>query len=425
MVTRIPGLVLEDHVFTPPLDHDQPDGERIEVFARSVVAPGREHADLPWLCFLQGGPGGESPRPTGRSGWLARALEDYRVLLLDQRGTGRSTPATRQTLAARGDAEAQARYLQNFRADAIVRDAEHVRRELAGGAAWSILGQSYGGFCAVCYLSLAPEGLREAFFTGGLPSLDRPIDDVYRATYERVVARNEAYARRYPGDVELAGEIADHLLAEDVRLPSGDRLSAELFQSLGMLLGARDGAARLHYLLERAWLPGRSGRELSDAFLWEAAPQLSFAGAPLYAVLHESIYCQGEASRWSAQRLRDGMPELDPRARPLRFTGEMIYPWMFEADSALRPLRAAAELLAVYDGWPRLYDAGRLAANEVPCAAAVYHDDMYVPASLSLETAARIAGLRAWVTNEHEHDGLRMSGEQVLGRLIELARGEA
>jgi hypothetical protein len=29
------------------------------------------------------------------------------------------------------------------------------------------------------------------------------------------------------------------------------------------------------------------------------------------------------------------------------------------------------------------------------------------------------------VTNEHEHDGLRQSGERVLGRLIELARGDA
>jgi len=33
--------------------------------------------------------------------WLKRALEEYRVLLLDQRGTGRSTPANRQTLARR------------------------------------------------------------------------------------------------------------------------------------------------------------------------------------------------------------------------------------------------------------------------------------------------------------------------------------
>ncbi len=30
---------------------------------------------------------------------------------------------------------------------------------------------------------------------------------------------------------------------------------------------------------------------------------------------------------------------------------------------------------------------------------------------------------RVWLTNEHEHDGLRAEGERVLGRLLELLRG--
>ena len=36
-------------------------------------------------------------------------------MLLDQRGTGRSTPVLAQTLAARGSPEAQADYLKHFR----------------------------------------------------------------------------------------------------------------------------------------------------------------------------------------------------------------------------------------------------------------------------------------------------------------------
>ena len=39
-------------------------------FAREVVAASKEHHDLPWLVFFQGGPGGKAPRPDGRSGWL-------------------------------------------------------------------------------------------------------------------------------------------------------------------------------------------------------------------------------------------------------------------------------------------------------------------------------------------------------------------
>ena len=74
IVHRIPGLVITDHEFTVPLDHSKPDGEAITVFGREIVAPDKEHDDLPWLLFLQGGPGFGSPRPTERSGWLKRAL---------------------------------------------------------------------------------------------------------------------------------------------------------------------------------------------------------------------------------------------------------------------------------------------------------------------------------------------------------------
>jgi hypothetical protein len=91
----------------------------------------------------------------------------------------------------------------------------------------------------------------------------------------------------------------------------------------------------------------------------------------------------------------------------------------------LRPFQAAADLVAGFQDWPPLYDPARLAANEVPVAAAVYFDDMYVPRELSVPTAEAIRGLRPWVTNEYEHDGLRVSNGAVLRRLIGLAQGLA
>src|SRR5580692_4454356 len=236
---HLPGVVVTNHYFEVPLDHAHPDGEQITVFARELVA--LEHAsreDLPWLIYLQGGPGRQSPRPASRkTGWIDRALRDYRVLLLDQRGTGRSTPASRLTLAARGSAKEQARYLTHFRADSIVADAELIRPRLTGGKPWSVLGQSFGGFCTVTYLSNAPEGMTEAFITGGLPGLDTTADDVYRATYPKVLARNEQHYAMYPGDVGQARSIARHLAGHDVRLPSGAPLTVRAFQVLGLGLG--------------------------------------------------------------------------------------------------------------------------------------------------------------------------------------------
>jgi hypothetical protein len=102
-----------------------------------------------------------------------------------------------------------------------------------------------------------------------------------------------------------------------------------------------------------------------------------------------------------------------------------VHPWTFDCDPALRPLRETADLLAERTDWPSLYDPDRLAANEVPVAAAVYHDDMYVDTDHALSTARTIRGLRTYVTNEFEHDGVRAGGPRVLDRLLALTRDEA
>src|SRR5262249_47373007 len=319
-----------------------------------------------------------------------RALADYRVVLLDQRGTGRSSPVGSELP---GDTPAaQAEYLTHFRADAIVRDAELIRREL-GVERWSVLGQSFGGFASMTYLSIAPEGLREAFITGGLSPIGRPVDDVYRAPYVRLVGKNRAYFERHPDDRARARDIARRLDAEDVRLPSGDRLTARRFRQLGLWLGDSEGFEKLHHVLE---LPFGS-----PAFLHDIHDAVRFARNPIYATLHESSYADGGATRWSSARL---LP--DEVVSEGYFTAEHVFPWMWEDYGALGPHAAAAEILAQHP-WPRMFDADRLRANDVPVAATIYVDDLYVERAFAEETAAAIRGLRAWVTNEFEHNGLR------------------
>jgi len=417
-VTAIPGAVLTGRRFSVPLDHARPDDARISVFAREAVAPGKEDARLPWLVFFQGGPGFGAPRPFIESSWIRRALQDYRVLLLDQRGTGLSTPVLAQTLERLGSPEAQAEYLGHFRADSIVRDAELIRRDLAGDEPWSALGQSYGGFCIATYLSLAPAGLREAFVTGGLPPLDGGPDRVYRATYRRVIGKNRRYYERYPEDVERVRELVRLVDANEARLPNGDRLSGRRIRQLGGAFGMSDGFERVHYLVEQAIVDG----EVGHPFLRELDYRLSFEAHPIYAALHEAIYCQREASRWSAERVRADFPDFE-RDDPVLFTGEMIYPWMFDEYRLLRALKEAAGLLAEREDWPPLYDLDVLRRNEVPVVTVVYADDMYVERAFSLETAETI-GAGVWLTNEYEHNGLRADGERLLDRLFRMRRGE-
>lgn len=406
VTVQIPGLVMTEHEFQVPLDHTKPSGERITVFAREIADP--EGRDRPFLVFLQGGPGMEAPRPTTRPispSWLPRALRDYRVLMLDQRGTGRSTPIG--VLPGMSPAE-QADHLKLFRADSIVRDAEWIRGEL-GVDRWSVLGQSFGGFCALAYLSIAPEGLREALFTGGVPPVAHHPDEVYRATFATMVERNRRYYRRYPGDRDRVLAIHKLLDAGGVTLPGGDVLTSRRFRQHGNALGMSDGAERLHYLLERD--------PQSAAFAHDAQAGLFSGRNPLYAVIHEACYADGVATRWSADRVRPAEFDADPTL----FTGEHVFPWMFTDFAELAPLREAAELLADHE-WPRLYDEERLRSCEVPCAAAIYAEDAYVDRSFSEETARMIPTMQAWVTNEYEHDGLR-SGNHVLDRLITLVKG--
>jgi pimeloyl-ACP methyl ester carboxylesterase len=417
------GMELTDYEFTVPLDHERPSGESLSVFARAVRNSEKASEARPWLVFLQGGPGFPGPRPVTNTGWLKRAIDDYHVLLLDSRGNGRSSVVLPQTLARRGNARAQADYLMHFRADSIVRDAEIVRGQLLGTKEpWSVLGQSYGGFCAVTYLSRHPEGLREVFVTGGLPPLSGSADDYYRHTYPEVQRKTAKFFARYPADRDLCVRILEHLRGREVALPTGGRLTPRRFQQIGFMLGFDDGMENLHYLLESAFCPGVEGDELSLPFLRALENSQSFETNPIFAVLHEMCYTQGAASRWSAERVRAEFPDVNwAPGRPPSFTGEMIYPWMFEDYARLRPLREVVELLAVEERWPALYDPKQLARNAVPCVAAIYAEDMYVPRQLSERTAASIPGMKVWLTNEYEHNGLR-SSPAVFERLLALRR---
>jgi pimeloyl-ACP methyl ester carboxylesterase len=430
---------------------------------------------MPFLLFLTGGPGFEAPRPAGASAWVKAAASHFRIVLLDQRGTGRSSPVSglaSLTAAVGGTADpgTHAAYLTHFRADAIVRDAEAVRAALvpSGGpqrGRWSVLGQSFGGFVATAYLSLAPEGLTEVLIAGGLPpdvGLPCAADAVYDALFARVAAQNAKYYARFPGDAARARAVVLALEAGrgppdeeeeggggagpgpgsaaaargGIRMPGGGLLTPRAFQALGLpSLGLGGGFERLHWLLERG-LDGE-GR-VTPALLRGAEAALPWAANPLYALLHESIYANGAGpTAWAAARARESDParasafdavDAARAGRPVLFTGEMVFPWMFGGDGesggrTLARLAPVADALASKADWPALYDVDALSSNRVPVAAAVYYEDMYVDFELSQRTASRMSCLRTWVTNEVGHSAIRDEGGRVFDHLLGLVRG--
>lgn len=416
----LPGLMLRDLTLDVPLDRADASRGSIEVFARVITAEGGE--DRPFLLYLQGGPGSEAPRPgldPSSPPWLERALADFRVVMLDQRGTGRSTPvgpdlplpaAWGVPTLGQATPEVQAEYLALMRADAIVEDAEAVREAL-GARTWSVLGQSFGGFCTLRYVSAHADALDTALFTGGLPAVGRSIDEVYGLTWDAMIEKSERHYRRFPDDRDRMRTLMQLAEAGTLRMSDGTPLSATRLRGIGILLGASGGSERLHQILE---LDHRS-----PVFRHDIAAALPFGGRnPLYAVVHESCWADGFATRWAAERTMPAAYVEDPTL----LAGEHVTHAALVEDPELAPWLPAAELLAARE-WPSLYDVDALRAAEVRGAAAVYHDDAYVPRAFSLETAALLDGVTPWVTSEYEHNGLRAGGDRVLDRLLGLASG--
>jgi hypothetical protein len=411
------------------------------------------------MIYLQGGPGFGSPTPvTGLSfsqgsSWGSAALGKYkRIVLMDQRGTGQSTPITKQSLEQRfpdlfvlddreqnGDLNQlvashpeeynrfQAAlgkatdYMAQFRADNIVKDAEMIREALlqpleeAGSPPtprpWGCsLGQSFGGFCTMTYLSQVDNPPRICLFTGGIAPMTFAATEVYSKLWARVKERSLRYYEVYPGDIAQVKKIVKKLLERPAELPSGGRLTARRFLQLGMNLGGSPSSfASMHSLVSTAFLqPGET--EFTRAFLKSFDTAQPFDDHPIYFWLHESIYCDGpkfSPSSWSAERVfqetTETPSELDYKLtshlpsdkRPTIFLGEMVFPWMSEdyAECSGIGCTALANALATKEDWPALYDGDHmravLANGTTKSAAAVYYDDIYVDFDCCMKLTAR------------------------------------
>ena len=357
----------------------------------------------------------------------------YQILFLDQRGTGLSSTITAKTLAERGPPEKQAAYLRHFRADSIVRDCEAVRKNLTAEfpeekKKWTVMGQSFGGFCCVNYLSRFPEGLQEVFTCGGLPPFVKQPDVVYEQTFKTVRRRNIAYYEKYPEDSQSVKDIVRHIdektqHGEAIALPSGGNLSVLRLRQLGLLFGFHRGIDMVHDMIHRLVNDLKYFRDFTRPTLVAFEAMLGFDVAPLYALLHEPCYNQGAASNWSASRVKESLPDFMHQSdgkEKILFTGEMVFKGMFEDYDELRSLKDTADIIAKIDDWPDLYDETQLAKNEVPLYSATFVDDMYVDFELAQQTASKIRNCKHFITNVMYHNAIRAKYDELLKQLFAL-----
>lgn len=449
----LPGIHVSDHVIPVPLKWkeccpgeviDSTKQPTIDLFYRVLCDPQRLNDHLPLIVFLQGGPGGQSPRPLSAHSprWLSLLLRHFRVVFPDQRGTGRSSAIDSSNIERIGTAQEQADYLKCFLADSIVRDIEHLRLTEFNAQQWYSLGQSYGGFLTLTYLSFFPEALLGCFVTGGIAPVGLTAQDVYHHTFDRMADKSRALYARYPHLRSQVMQVLEEIRTHAYRLPNGDPLTCERLQSIPVL-GRGSGKEDMLWLFDSAFTDNTSShmdstnstqsfvdrsfantastdRRLSFAFLQkvEAMTQSS----PLYWPLQEFIYGDGKLTdpiNWSAYREYCSRPEFSTQAEEFLFTGEAIFPWMFKEFTALQPFKSAVEILMEETEFGQIYDQQQLAENTVPVYAAVYDEDMYVDSRVQRAVLDTLGNSHRWVTNEFEHDGLHQG--EVLEHLFDMA----
>lgn len=395
------------------------------------------------VAYLCGGPGDGNPPFTIKELNNYFLERDRPILYVNYRGTGSSSPVTGVVMRSKGDAKKRAEYLTHFRQDSIVADLEAIRKCL-GGPTFSLLGQSYGGWVAMTYLSFLPGSVKEVWLTGGMPPIGRTPDETYKALYKGLVDINEQYYATYKEDGAAVLRIVQWLNkkhGKGVRIRDGATLTWRGFLTLGRRLGAEGGFEAVHGIVKQFDKAAKSQqpKDLSDAVKsFDAMNGTGFRlpQRPLYGVMHEAIYCSGPkiASNWAAQRiggafydshlawLRDGSKALclsEGGPTPY-FTSEMIHSFMLEdAGPELEPFLEPADILARKDNWSALYDTATLRNNRVTVRALMFPKDLFVEYRLSLAAAAGVGCCEAVPSpGEWLHASIKTNTREVCERFI-------
>src|SRR4051794_3139660 len=271
-----------------PLDHS---GAVAGTLRLQVAAATKADAPCGVLLFLAGGPGQPAVPIVGRiADRLGGAIDGYRLVVLDQRGTGAGAldcPALQRAMgssdlkpppaaAVRSCGAAIGPKRRFFGTDDVVADLDLLRRAL-GVDRWAVDGVSYGTFVAERYALAHPGNVRRLVLDSVVPH-----DGVYDlgAAEMRAVRRVLASVC---GDSSCAADLASVVRARHDGPELLDRLT---------LLSIVDPTFREQFDIPKL-LHAAAGGDLSglDGFLATTARWSSASAGDLSQGLHASALC--------------------------------------------------------------------------------------------------------------------------------------
>jgi len=309
-----------------PRDYAEPDGEKLALFYARIPALTANPAPDP-LVLINGGPGGSSvDLYLQNRNAFATVRRERDILLLDQRGTGRSLSGLdcelpedfelvtssaaeiRATVAACiGEFEHDPRF---FTTSVAVRDLDLLRDEL-GIEQWNIYGVSYGTRVAQHYLRHYGERVRTMILDGVVPAgialgpgIAADAQDALEAIFARCLA-DAGCAGRFPDLMAEFTELKTLFMGRSVEVflndpvtgqPKSSELGEGELQGVVRLMSYNDATvALLPLILDQAfqgnYTPLAAQAELQIEALDES---IGFA-------MHNSVVCTEDAPFFPAE----------------------------------------------------------------------------------------------------------------------------
>ena len=317
--------------------------------------------------------------------------------MLDQRGTGRSTPvgtlpglsrrSSRPTTCGTSGPTRSSRDAELFRARARRRPVERAR---------PVVRRLLRADLPLVRRRGAARGVLHRW----VPPVGRPVDEVYAATYATQLERNRRYYARYPGDRDRVRALLERCDAGELRLPGRRR------DDRPAVPPGRQRAR--HERRRRARCTTCSSGTRTRPPSGTTSPPRCRSAVATRCTPRSTRPATPTAGRPGGRRERDDAREF--REDPTLFTGEHVFPWSLADDSELAPLAEAADLLAEHE-WPppvRRRGAGR---------AATYRPPRRSTPRTPTSTGASPRRPRPWCRRcgrgsptSYEHNGLRADG---------------